>query len=251
MRDIVFEAACLRDAVLVGLVHERRVPEWATELLAADIGPASALAEVLSVPVQLSPIREALRAFGDADVPSRVTVALLTSVALEPMLRQQGAAQLLRVLSDIRRLAGCPANWNGAIADFDARAMIAGSERDPLSSLTNEILAWLDDVRQPAHFLVTYRDRQQAAAFVAELSRTMAAAAGIEGEITFEGTLNDVWFIGLDEIAWTVARDALGPLPVAGTIPYPGRPQGRRLLNGPADRDVDAQLVDAQLSALG
>jgi hypothetical protein len=29
VRDITFEAAFLRDAVLVGLVHEREVPEWA------------------------------------------------------------------------------------------------------------------------------------------------------------------------------------------------------------------------------
>lgn len=155
-RDIPFEAAYLRDAILVGLVHERDVIPWATELFDSEPAFVDALAQLLSVQVQLSPIRDALRAFGELDDPLRVTEALLIRAALEPPGPNDGD-RLLRVLSDVRRLAGCPATHADAIKDFEARAMLA-TVSGGVAPTASEIRRWLDGVRPPAHFFVPLAD---------------------------------------------------------------------------------------------
>ncbi len=66
--------------------------------------------------MQLSPIREALRAFGETARPMDVTTALLACAALDPTHRRIGGVHQLRVLSDIRRLAGCPSQPEDAVA---------------------------------------------------------------------------------------------------------------------------------------
>jgi hypothetical protein len=151
-RDIPFEAAYLRDAILVGLVHERDVVPWATDLLDSAPAFADALVRVLSAPVELSPIREALRAFGNVDDPVRVTEALLIRAALEPPGPNDGD-RLLRVLSDVRRLAGCPTTHADAIKDFEARAMLA-TVGGGVAPTAGEITRWLDGVRPPARFFI-------------------------------------------------------------------------------------------------
>jgi len=218
MRDVVFEAAFLREAVLVGLRHEREVIEWATDLLDSDAGPVDAVVELLSVPVQLSPVREALRAFGPVHRASSVSDALIASVALDPTQHQRGVEHLLRLLSDIRRLVGCPTGLARAIADFAAREMWQADDDDRVT--TAELLAWLRSVRQPAHFLVAHKDRDAADRFA------VALTAAAQGAGTMAAPRADVagWTLALDEAMWTVACERFGPLPVASTVPYPGRP---------------------------
>jgi hypothetical protein len=245
VRDIRFEAAFLRDAILVGLVHERVVEEWATQLLSTDGHSARALAEVLSVPMQLSPIREALRAFGEPARPLDVTAALLACAALDPTHRGAGVAHVLRVLSSIRRLAGCPPGWSNAIADFELKAMLA-SEIQPSSSIASDVLSWLDDVRPPVHFLVPFRERHEAAAFVAALSRAMAID-GARGQATLADVDAQSWTIGLDETAWVLAGSRVDPLPVAARVPYPGSAPGRVLIHQDAP-DVSAESIQARLT---
>jgi hypothetical protein len=202
------------------------------------------------VPVQLSPVRDALRAFGDVDVPSRITAALFAAVALDVGHRRLDEAQLLRVLSDVRRLAGCPPSWASTIADYEAAAMLAATAPHGPAPTAGELLRWLDEVRGPAHFLVSCRDRREAAAFVAAVSAALAVDAGGRGKVTFEGPSGSAWLIGIDERAWRVARDRLGPLPLASTVPYPGDPSGQALVEGARLQGVGADVVEPRLAAL-
>jgi hypothetical protein len=250
MRDITFEAAFLRDAILVGLLHERHVPEWATQLLSADLGFAGPLAEVLSAPMQLSPIRDALQTFGQTARPLDVTTALLACAALDPTHRRLGGVHLLRVLSDIRRLAGCPPDWANAIEDFETRAMLAAAGLQPSAPTAREVLNWLNDARPPVHFLVSFGDRHEAAAFAAALSRAVAIDADGRGTSTLAGVGTHGWTIGLDDVAWVVAHERFSPLPTASLVPYPGPVSGFTLTDDTARQGLSAQAMETRLGAL-
>src|SRR3954465_7427950 len=79
--DIAFEGAYLRSALLVGLVHEQEVPEWAAAMIGVDRRYDGALSDVLPAPMELTAMREARRPdAGNAD-DALVVNALLTTLA--------------------------------------------------------------------------------------------------------------------------------------------------------------------------
>jgi hypothetical protein len=72
MSNVQFEAAFLRAALLVGLVHERDVPAWAMERMASSAEAGSQLTDVLLAPSELTAMREALRPLGERIADDRV-----------------------------------------------------------------------------------------------------------------------------------------------------------------------------------
>ena len=101
--DIEYQAAFLRAALLVGLVHERDVPDWAASLLARSPADASSLADIVLAPLELTGMREALRALSPDGQDHRVAPALLAAVALTQAPNLQPVRARLAVLGHIRR----------------------------------------------------------------------------------------------------------------------------------------------------
>ena len=235
INDIRFEAAFLRAGVLVGLVHEREVPAWAMDAMAASPGSSAQLAEVVLAPIELSAMREALRPIGEGVCRDRVTMALLIAVAQEPASNERSLTDRLRILGHIRREYSPPATIATAIKNFEDRAMLAAAGMSgETAPSAGELATWLDGVREAGYFSFAFRQEEEAAAFVAALSRKIVrdrtwrdqprpirARAWVIRE--FSGEPHTVI---LNERAWQTAVREFAPVPLASRIPHATLPSG-------------------------
>lgn len=218
-RDLRYEAAFLRAALLVGLVHEREVPPWAEASMGLQPALDGALATSATTRVELSAMRDALAAIADAPEPV-VVDALLAATALECW---GPVPDPIRVLADLRRFLQCRPPVHDGIRDFDARVLLAsGGVAGATRPARADIAPWLDAVRPSVRFLVPCTEPYAAAAFVAALSRALArmrrGLAPAPHAWVQAGPVETI--VTLDEPAWAVAASAFGPLPPAARIPY-------------------------------
>ena len=246
---IQFEGAFLRAALLVGLVHEREVPAWATEQIGAASDAGSQLAELLLVPVELSPMREALRPLGDDADGLGVAAALLIAVAIESATRQRSAIDRLRVLAHIRREFPLPQEISAGIKDFEDRAMLAAADvRGAYPPSTEELTSWLDHVRTDGYFWFRFEKPGEAEAFLAALSRKMvrhrtwtdrAQRSRPCAWVQREGP-GGRYAVILNEGAWQIVVREFSPVPLSGRIPH-----------GTMPADVVAILDELTVTPLG
>jgi hypothetical protein len=227
MNDIQFEAAYLRAALLVGLVDEREVPAWAIDRSTSSDEAASRLTDVMLAPTELTAMREALRPLGERVADHRVAPALLVAVAVEHAAGGRPTADCLRILAHIRREFPLDAHVSASIKEFEDRSMLAAAgmrgERAPTSE---EIEAWLDTVRSDGYFRFVFVNIDEAAAFVAAVSRRvtrdrpwseqpgrMAARAWVLHEPG-----EQVYIVYLNESAWLTAVREFSPIPLGSRI---------------------------------
>ncbi|MFI5178576.1 MAG: hypothetical protein ACHQO8_08435 [Vicinamibacterales bacterium] len=227
--DVPFEAAFLRAGLLIGLVHEREVPEWAAGAISGSPALAPRLADLLLANVELSAMREALWPLSSSVEAPRVTAALLTALALEHAARAKDAIDLLRILGVIRTEFKPPTNLAAAIKDFEDRAMLAraGSQR-VVAPGAEEIGAWLARVRDPGYFRFHFDRNEERAAFVAALARKIVRDrtwSKRPGQLSARTWLlagaSEASVVVLNESAWEIAGREFAPVPIACRIPYP------------------------------
>jgi hypothetical protein len=248
--DIRFEAAFIRAGLLVGLVHERDVSDWAADRIGRTQELGGLLADVLLAPPELSPMRAALQPLGDGVGDARVAASLLTTLALEQVLTSRQLSDRLRVLGHIRQEFVLPIDTAVAIKEFSDRMMLwAAGVAGTRVPDDNELTMWLEQVRTRGYFRFGFDDSGEAAAFVAAVSRKLsrdqrwgdrAGLASTWAWIAQEGDHQARVVVTLNERAWlTVARE-FAPVPLASRVPYPAPP------------DVAAVLMDERhLAALG
>jgi hypothetical protein len=230
LRDIPFEAAYLRAALLVGLHHERDVPVWAVECISRAPQLAAPLSEVLVARTERSAMREALRELADAAPPNRVEPALIATIALNPPESARSLHDRIRILSHIRREFTLPITIAIAIKALDERRMLADAGlRGTMAPDADEFARWIHIVRRPVHFRFGFENEEEAAAFIAALSRLVTrdrlwdslptrptARAWLLREPVARGCC-----VLLNETAWRTAATEFAPLPVSSNIPYP------------------------------
>jgi hypothetical protein len=233
INDIRFEAAYLRAGLLVGLVHEREVPAWAVDVIAAFPEVDSPLAEVVLAPIELSAMREALRPIGDGVGADRVTAALLIAVAMEPATSEGSVTDRLRILGDIRREYLPPARIATAIKDLEDRQMLAAAGVPGRTRPgAGELATWLDGVREAGYFWFSFRQADEAAAFVAALSRKVVRGrlwrdqpSPSEGRAWVTRESAGACTVALNERAWQIVVREFAPVPLASRIPYTTLPR--------------------------
>jgi hypothetical protein len=229
MNDVPFEAAFLRAALLVGLVHEQDVPAWATVVIANSSGPIRGVADVVGARVELSAMREALRPIGESVDQARVSAALLTAVSVDFAVGARNSADALRILGQIRQEWELPGPASAKIKEFQDRAMLAhvGMQGQSAPRL-EELASWLDDVRAPGFFRFHFDDGDQMGAFVAALARK------VERNRTWDDrpgrTRPQAWLLRqpdvhravvvLNESALMIVLREFSPVPLVSRIPY-------------------------------
>ncbi len=236
IRDVQFEAAFLRAGLLVGLIHERAVSEWATDLIESLPALGSKLAEVLLAPCELTAMRDALRPLENGTDADRVAAALLVAADVGEAAISRSVTDRLRILSHIRREYRLTAEISAGIKDFEDRSMLAAAGvAGALAPTANELATWLKGVRGAGYFVLTFNQSDEEAAFVGALSRKMVrdrtlAAVRRDGAVAWvsEGTAGQASSVILNERAWQMAVSQFSPLPLYSQIPYSMLPVGAR-----------------------
>lgn len=232
LNDVPFEAAFLRAAVLVGLVHEREVPDWAAGLLHTSSPSTPRLADVAAERIELSAIRESLRPVAASADLSRVASSILTAVAIEQTLHPRPAVDLVNMLGQIRQEFRChlPEATAARIKAFENRLMFAqAGVTGQAAPGSGEIAALLDEVRAPGHFRFYFSDLEELLTFVAGLSRRIArdrtsltgqSSRGLAHAWLLRDPEKHADLVVLDEPAALVAAREFAPVPAASRIPY-------------------------------
>lgn len=226
VRDLAFEAGVLRGGLLLGLVHEREVPEWAMSVL--GIAPVfdARLADVCVSPIELSTMRECLYPLSrEADV-TRVAAALLTLCGTAPSNAALSVPDRLQQLQLLRHEFRLPDDVRAGIQSLAQRVLAATDGAAHSMPSADELAAWLDTVRQPGYFRIYFTTEEEAAAFIAALSHKVAGDRGARDDSSArapEGWLHHdsgaALHVLLDEPAWLAASRECGPLPAASRIP--------------------------------
>ena len=228
--DIRFEAAYFRAALLIGLAHERDVPEWAESRFGRSVPLDAALAEVLTVNVELTAMREALRSIAYGVDDARVSAALLTTIRRGSVDEGYPAVRTLQHLGQLRRECVNPPEINDAIKSFEDRLMLGDAGVAMAKAPTvAELGTWLSTVSIAGHYLFDFDGTEELAAFVAAVSRKIVRDRTY-GEVA-NTLLPRVWAalqsssrhrvaVLNESAARIVARD-FAPVPVASTVPYP------------------------------
>ncbi len=222
------EAAYLRAALLLGLVHEPDVAEWAQVRLArldASVPAAALLTDVLLAEEALSPMREALRPLEGGVDSAQLTDTLLAGIAVDDALAERSVADRLRVLGLLRREFHLPRGVVDAINGFIERAMLADANIDAARAPRgSELQQWLDAVRPPAVFRFEFDYPDEGASFLAAVSRKHVRDRTWEspGEPTGAAWVaadDSGTVILLNERSWRLAVREFSPLPIASRIP--------------------------------
>ncbi len=225
---IADEAAYLRAALLVGLVHEGDVSAWAQRRLAqldASTRSAIQLTDLLLSEEALSPMREALRPLeGVVDHP-RLSATLLAGISADGALVTRSVADRLRVLGLLRREFVLAPDLTASIDGFIERAMLAdatvGVSRAPDSA---ELQSWLRAVTPPSFFRFEFDSGDEGAAFVAAVSRKLVRDRTLRTPETASGA---AWVaaeagrlvVMLSEASWRLTVREFAPLPIVSRIP--------------------------------
>jgi DNA-nicking Smr family endonuclease len=223
LADVHYEAAYLRGALLVGVMHERDVPAWAESLIHTRPDLATTLADVSLTPVELSPMREALWPLAKGVDAHRIGAALLTAAALEKGSR--AADDRIRVLGHIRSDFTLPKEVAAAIKSFEnRRAFAAVGVRTVTSPTADELTTWLDRVHAPGFFRFDFDAVGEAAAFAAAVSRKIDRDRPAGAAAWFlRGSSGNVTIV-LNEFAWQIAAREFSPPPVRSRIPHADAP---------------------------
>ena len=242
--DLAFEAAFLRAALLLGVVHERDVGPWAEEQLLVQADAHGLLSDVLMAPAELSAVREALWPLAEAADGDAVCAALLTFLADDPGSRMLSVHDAVRVFSLMRTEFRIQPEGTGSAKQFEDRLMLAeGGVNGHEAPSREELDAWLDSVRFEGIRRMSFTSSDESTAFIQALARVIARArrAGADDPVA----ASKVWLmpwdvaepvtIALNTAAWRVAGEVFAPLPMASRIPY-------RALPDEASLAIDGQL---------
>jgi hypothetical protein len=226
--DVRFEAAFLRAGLLVGLIHERDVPDWAALRIGSSSALTSELAEVVGTRVELSAMREALRSIGESVEEHRVVAALLTAVA-DLAIKGGAASDQLHILGQIKREFALPASTAVRIKEFEDRTMLAKvGMQGQFAPGAEELAAWLDEVREPGFFRFYFDGADEAGAFVAALSRKVARDrrwgdrprhAPAQAWLLRDPAGQRIAVV-LNESAFAIVLREFAPVPQVSRIPY-------------------------------
>ncbi len=225
---IAHEAAYLRAALLVGLVHEGDVSAWAQGRLAhldASTRSAMQLTDLLMSEEALSPMREALRPLEGSVAPARLSAVLLAGIAVDDALVSRSVADRLRVLGLLRREFVLAPEIVAAINSFIERAMLAEAQvRGSRAPDATELQSWLRAVAPTTYFRFEFASGDEGAAFVAAVSRTLARVRTIRSAESASGA---AWVaedggrlvVMLAEGSWRLTVREFAPLPIVSRIP--------------------------------
>lgn len=258
---IAHEAAYLRAALLLGLVHERDVSAWAQWRLAqSDASTRSAvqLTDLLLAEEALSPMREALRPLEDGVSPLQSTAALLAGLSVDDALAPRSVADLLRVLGLLRREFSLAPDIIAAIDAFIERAMLADANVGPARAPSvAELDAWMREVTPDAFFRFEFDDVDEAAAFLAAVSRKLVRNRTVVLSTAPEG---GAWIaadgeravVTLNQRSWRLAVHEFSPLPIISRVPALTPPSNAlRVLDERTTAPLGTDQVAAILERVG
>ena len=237
--DLQFEAAYLRAGLLVGLVHERDVSVWAEDRLGLEANPSGVLGEILTAPLELTAMREALRPLAELVEPERVSASLLTTLTVRHRNGDWSIREVLQCLRQLRREIPLDAPVADAIKTFEDRLMLADAAVDGASTPSaTELGGWLAQVSSPGYYRFAFADSDEMAAFVAAISRKVVRDRTLGG--ASEPGESRAWILNsetgqdhvaiLGDFAWQRVCREFSPIPFAGTIPYPAPGHGALLV---------------------
>lgn len=222
--DLSHSAAFLRTALLLGIIREREVIEWAETMLLQQQLHHGALADVAGSAAELTALREALGPLAQAVDSQHIAQAILAFLARDETCRSLPVFSLVRILSDLRREHELPMELDDSIKAFSDRWMLGtagvGVETAPTAE---EIHAWLHRLRTPVLFGFSFSSEDELAAFVAAVARR------IDRDRPF-GSANEqphLWRLDrsgysavLNAWSWEIVTEAFGPVPMASRIPF-------------------------------
>ena len=160
--DIRFEADFLRTALLLGMVRERDVRNWADALLTTDAEPIPLLAEIALAPPELTALREALLPLATPSQHESLGAALLAFLATDPGAIALATSDRLRVLAQLRREDILVLPLAEAIKAFEDRLMLAsaGIGFDP--AIASDLSRWLGSAHGARYYRISLRARGRA-----------------------------------------------------------------------------------------
>lgn len=140
---LAFEAAVHRLSLLVGLSRETDVHAWALRWL--ELHDVSAdLVDVITAPVALSPLREALAPLAASAPADAVAIVVLAALAHDPSRHTRGVADRLHMLRVMRTDTALPTDVVEAIKLREEWYMLAQAGLLAPEPVTHETLdAWL------------------------------------------------------------------------------------------------------------
>jgi hypothetical protein len=255
--DLAFEAAFLRAALLLGVVHERDVAAWAESLLLLHEDPRGVLSDIAMTRVELTAMRDALWPLAEGADADTVCAALLTFLAEDPASRALGMDDAVRVLSLMRTEFRIPPEGRWSAKALEDRHMLAaGGSTRFVAPARDELDAWLASVRHAAFYRVAFTSTDEATAFLAALARLVERARRFAHEDPVAASRawvlpHDVaspLTVALNDAAWRVVSEVFAPLPIASRIPYAALPDDAVLaLDGQRHEAVVTNEISASL----
>lgn len=256
--DVPFEADFLRTALLLGVVREPDVRQWADELLAFGAAPVSALADVALAPSELTALREALRPLAASHPPDALGAAMLAFLATDPAAIALATADRIRVLAQLRREDILGRTLAESIKTFEDRSMLAsaGIERDP--TIATDLNSWLASRCQTRYYRLSLVHPEERAALLAALSRKVVRDRRASSS---PGRVSQAWLVDatpatgrtlvLNDALWHIAVTEFSPLPLASRIPYATMPANAVLVLDEATAEpMGARDATALLTAV-
>ncbi len=242
--DISFEAAFLRAALLLGVVREQEVPDWAESLLLVQADDHGLLSDVIMAPVELTAMRDALQPLADEADPTAVCASVLTFLAEDTTSRELSVHDAVRVFTLMRTEFRIAPEGAWSAKRIEDRLMLAeGGVKNAVAPTRAEIDAWLGGVRGPAHFRISFTASDEAGAFLGALARRVERErrAGDDDPVA----ASRVWMMPretaspvtllLNEAASYIVRREFAPVSIGSRIPYAAVPEHAALtLDGSA-----------------
>lgn len=222
--DRAFEAGALRAALLVGLVDEVTVLQWADECLQSDKAHIAELSEIAVTRPELTALREALRPLtqGLAEEDIARSICRLLTVTLRGGTERSVTG--LRALEDIRREGWLYAEAGRAAKGLEDRANLARVGMEGVTAPTHGDVLDIVDQGEDLCFVLPFADAGERDAFVGALSRKFVRdrRAGDPAAIVWAPSPEDASrpCVILNYDAYLVAQRMFGPLPVGATLPY-------------------------------
>lgn len=235
--DIRFEADFLRTALLLGMVRERDVRNWADALLTTDAEPIPLLADIALAPPELTALREALLPLATPSQHESLGAALLAFLATDPGAIALATSDRLRVLAQLRREDILVLPLAEAIKAFEDRLMLAsaGIGFDP--AIPSDLSRWLGSVHGARYYRISLGHADERAALLGALSRrvvrdrrAMTSPLGASQAWLVEATSGHSPALVVNAALWQIAVAEFSPLPLASRIPYATIPANAVLL---------------------
>ena len=225
--DVRFEADFLRAALLLGVVRETDVRDWADALLTTGAEPTASLAEVALARPELTTLREALLPLATPSQHESLRAALLAFLATDPGAIALATADRIRVLAQLRSEDVVGPGLGQAIKAFEDRLMLASAGIGVDPAITRDLDQWLSLVHGPRYYRVSLSDADERAALLGALSRKVVRdrrattpALGASQAWVAESPSGINPAVVLNAPLWQIAIAEFSPLPLASRIPY-------------------------------